>query len=200
MRGSAGAGSSPTWCRWCDSPSNRTTSSCRSRTRSRQLCRGWLQAQEQAGRVFTPEQLAWLDRIRDTIASSLAVSSLTGFRLLALRRGTCSINQEPKIFSGYSSSLPSKWRPLNLIDHVALVPPEEGSRGGEDSLVRDLQSWLQRKWSGASAVARSYDPEPRSSATVNYFDGEADANTMNPARRPARAWAATLGVLPLAWS
>jgi type I restriction enzyme R subunit len=34
----------------------------------------WLLQQENAGREFTPEQLAWLDRIRDTIASSLGVS------------------------------------------------------------------------------------------------------------------------------
>jgi type I restriction enzyme R subunit len=44
---------------------------------------GWLHAQEQAGRTFTPEQTAWLERIRDTIASSLAIStddfSLTPF-------------------------------------------------------------------------------------------------------------------------
>jgi len=34
----------------------------------------WLLQQENAGREFTPEQLAWLERIRDTIASSLGVS------------------------------------------------------------------------------------------------------------------------------
>jgi type I restriction enzyme, R subunit len=36
---------------------------------------GWLLAQEQAGRVFTTEQRAWLDRIRDTIAASLAITT-----------------------------------------------------------------------------------------------------------------------------
>jgi type I restriction enzyme R subunit len=34
----------------------------------------WLLQQENAGRDFTPEQLAWLERIRDTIASSLGIS------------------------------------------------------------------------------------------------------------------------------
>jgi type I restriction enzyme R subunit len=34
----------------------------------------WLLQQQNAGRDFTPEQLAWLERIRDTIASSLGVS------------------------------------------------------------------------------------------------------------------------------
>jgi type I restriction enzyme R subunit len=34
----------------------------------------WLLQQENAGRDFTPEQVAWLDRIRDTIASSLGVT------------------------------------------------------------------------------------------------------------------------------
>ena len=36
--------------------------------------RAWLLQQENAGRDFSPEQLAWLERIRDTIASSLGVS------------------------------------------------------------------------------------------------------------------------------
>ncbi|MEX1007589.1 MAG: type I restriction-modification enzyme R subunit C-terminal domain-containing protein [Acidimicrobiia bacterium] len=35
----------------------------------------WLRAQEQSGRTFTPEQLVWLERIRDTIAGSLAIST-----------------------------------------------------------------------------------------------------------------------------
>jgi type I restriction enzyme R subunit len=35
----------------------------------------WLLQQENADREFTPEQLAWLERIRDTIASSLGVSA-----------------------------------------------------------------------------------------------------------------------------
>jgi type I restriction enzyme R subunit len=34
----------------------------------------WLLQQENAGREFTPEQLAWLERIRDTVASSLGVT------------------------------------------------------------------------------------------------------------------------------
>jgi type I restriction enzyme R subunit len=34
----------------------------------------WLLQQENAGREFTPEQLAWLERIRDTIAASLGAS------------------------------------------------------------------------------------------------------------------------------
>ncbi len=34
----------------------------------------WVVQQENAGRTFTPEQLAWLERIRDTIASSLGVT------------------------------------------------------------------------------------------------------------------------------
>jgi type I restriction enzyme, R subunit len=36
---------------------------------------GWLRTQEQAGRVFTDEQRAWLDRIRDTIAASLTITT-----------------------------------------------------------------------------------------------------------------------------
>jgi type I restriction enzyme R subunit len=36
--------------------------------------RAWLLQQENQGREFTPEQLAWLERIRDTIASSLGVT------------------------------------------------------------------------------------------------------------------------------
>ena len=36
---------------------------------------GWLRTQEQAGRVFTTEQRAWLDRIRDTIAASLTITT-----------------------------------------------------------------------------------------------------------------------------
>jgi type I restriction enzyme R subunit len=34
----------------------------------------WLLQQENQGREFTPEQLAWLERVRDTIASSLGVT------------------------------------------------------------------------------------------------------------------------------
>ncbi len=33
----------------------------------------WLLQQENLGRDFTPEQLVWLERIRDTVASSLGV-------------------------------------------------------------------------------------------------------------------------------
>jgi type I restriction enzyme R subunit len=36
---------------------------------------GWLRVQAQAGRVFTTEQRAWLDRIRDTIAASLTITT-----------------------------------------------------------------------------------------------------------------------------
>jgi type I restriction enzyme, R subunit len=40
----------------------------------RERYEAWLLQQENAGRTFTPEQLAWLERIRDTIASSLGVT------------------------------------------------------------------------------------------------------------------------------
>jgi type I restriction enzyme R subunit len=36
--------------------------------------RAWLLQQENQGREFTPEQLAWLERIRDTIAASLGIT------------------------------------------------------------------------------------------------------------------------------
>jgi type I restriction enzyme R subunit len=36
--------------------------------------RAWLLQQENAGRTFTPAQLAWLERIRDHVAASLAIS------------------------------------------------------------------------------------------------------------------------------
>jgi type I restriction enzyme R subunit len=42
--------------------------------RVRERYEAWLLQQENAGVEFTPEQLAWLERIRDTIASSLGVS------------------------------------------------------------------------------------------------------------------------------
>jgi type I restriction enzyme, R subunit len=35
----------------------------------------WLVQQENAGRTFTPEQLAWLDRIRDHVAASLGIAT-----------------------------------------------------------------------------------------------------------------------------
>jgi type I restriction enzyme R subunit len=41
----------------------------------RERFRAWLLAQENAGRVFTPEQLAWLERIRDHVAASLGISA-----------------------------------------------------------------------------------------------------------------------------
>lgn len=41
----------------------------------RERFRAWLLAQQNAGRAFTPEQLTWLERIRDTISSSLAIST-----------------------------------------------------------------------------------------------------------------------------
>ncbi len=36
---------------------------------------GWMLQQKQAGRTFTPEQTQWLERIRDHIAASLAISA-----------------------------------------------------------------------------------------------------------------------------
>jgi type I restriction enzyme R subunit len=35
----------------------------------------WLLAQENAGRVFTQEQLLWLERIRDHVAASLGITA-----------------------------------------------------------------------------------------------------------------------------
>jgi len=37
--------------------------------------RAWLLSQESAGRTFTPEQRAWLERIRDHVAASLSIST-----------------------------------------------------------------------------------------------------------------------------
>jgi type I restriction enzyme R subunit len=37
--------------------------------------RAWLLQQAQAGRTFTPEQLAWLERIRDHIAAAMAIGA-----------------------------------------------------------------------------------------------------------------------------
>jgi hypothetical protein len=37
--------------------------------------RAWLLQQENAGRTFTAEQLAWLERIRDHVAASLGITS-----------------------------------------------------------------------------------------------------------------------------
>jgi len=41
----------------------------------RERFQAWLLAQENAGRVFTQEQLAWLERIRDHVASSLGITA-----------------------------------------------------------------------------------------------------------------------------
>jgi type I restriction enzyme R subunit len=41
----------------------------------RERYHAWLLQQENAGRVFTTEQLAWLDRIRDHIATSVAITA-----------------------------------------------------------------------------------------------------------------------------
>lgn len=43
--------------------------------RVRERYEAWLLQQENAGRTFTPEQLAWLERIRDHVAGSLAISA-----------------------------------------------------------------------------------------------------------------------------
>ena len=51
----------------------------------RERYRAWLLQQENAGRVFTPEQLAWLERIRDHVAASLGISA-DDFALHAVRR------------------------------------------------------------------------------------------------------------------
>jgi type I restriction enzyme R subunit len=40
----------------------------------RERYRAWLLQQENAGRMFTPEQLAWLDRIRDHVAAALGIT------------------------------------------------------------------------------------------------------------------------------
>jgi type I restriction enzyme R subunit len=42
-----------------------------------QRFQSWLIAQRNQGRTFTPAQMEWLERIRDTVAGSLAVSSTT---------------------------------------------------------------------------------------------------------------------------
>jgi len=41
----------------------------------RERFRAWLLAQENAGRAFSPEQLTWLERIRDHVAASLGISA-----------------------------------------------------------------------------------------------------------------------------
>ena len=40
-----------------------------------ELFQAWLFQQEIAGRSFTPEQLAWLERIRDHVAAWLAIGA-----------------------------------------------------------------------------------------------------------------------------
>lgn len=40
----------------------------------RERFHAWLLAQENAGRVFTAEQLAWLERIRDHVSTSLGIT------------------------------------------------------------------------------------------------------------------------------
>jgi len=41
----------------------------------RERFQAWLLAQENAGRVFTQEQLLWLERIRDHVAASLGITA-----------------------------------------------------------------------------------------------------------------------------
>ena len=41
----------------------------------RERYHAWLLAQENAGRTFTGEQLAWLERIRDHVAAALAITT-----------------------------------------------------------------------------------------------------------------------------
>jgi len=41
----------------------------------RERYRAWLLSQENAGRVFTQDQLLWLERIRDHVAASLGISA-----------------------------------------------------------------------------------------------------------------------------
>ncbi len=41
----------------------------------RERYRAWLLAQESAGRAFTPEQLEWLERIRDHVATALGITA-----------------------------------------------------------------------------------------------------------------------------
>jgi type I restriction enzyme R subunit len=41
----------------------------------RERYRAWLLSQENVGRVYTSEQLAWLERIRDHVAASLGISA-----------------------------------------------------------------------------------------------------------------------------
>ena len=41
----------------------------------RERYRAWLLQQENAGRVFTAEQLAWLERIREHVAAALAITT-----------------------------------------------------------------------------------------------------------------------------
>jgi type I restriction enzyme R subunit len=41
----------------------------------RERFRAWLLSQENAGRLFTPEQLLWLERIRDHVATSLGITT-----------------------------------------------------------------------------------------------------------------------------
>ena len=56
-------------------PRTRTTSSSPTPTSSRERFHAWLLQQENAGRTFTAEQLAWLERIRDHVAASLAITT-----------------------------------------------------------------------------------------------------------------------------
>ena len=51
----------------------------------RERFHAWLLQQENAGRTFTPEQLAWLERIRDHVAASLG-DHARRLRLHAVRR------------------------------------------------------------------------------------------------------------------
>ena len=80
-----GGACSPTSSRSCASRSTRTTNSFRTPSRSTSASALGCSQQENAGRTFTAEQLAWLERIRDHIAASLGDHG-GRLRLHAVRR------------------------------------------------------------------------------------------------------------------
>jgi type I restriction enzyme R subunit len=71
--------------------------------RVRERYEAWLLQQENVGRMFTPEQLAWLERIRDHVAASLEVSADTFSYTPFIEAG--GLGKAAQVFGGEFASL-----------------------------------------------------------------------------------------------
>ena len=82
----------------------------------------WLARQESAGRTFTPEQLRWLEMIRDQVATSMGIEVMTPCPISSWVSTMVTLSSDPIFNHTLGSSVPAALA-VNAARRPGMVPP-----------------------------------------------------------------------------